>query len=202
MKLFVKTWIFRLALAACAAMALGQGAYAGVVASLQYAETSLDGGLFQYDYTLHVEGDPIADAGYDAYDFALFFSPTVSLVRVFAPVDWNSIVGKDFVDLFSLSPGAAPTGTDVGPGQSLAGFRFLFDAQVGSLPFQVMLANPIDLFNPIIVDGRSVPEISERALPLPAPLALMVTGLVGLALAKRRTRSSCTAVERPRRQGS
>lgn len=90
-----------------------------------------DVGLFRYEYTLHNQSDPLIDAGSDAYDLTLFFSVLNSLTSSATPVDWDLIAGAGFLDTFLLQPGANPAEADGGPGQSLGGFDFVFDGQVG-----------------------------------------------------------------------
>ena len=48
-------------------------------------ESDLGGGLWKYDYTLYNTSNSITDEGYDLYDFALYFDPTVTLSNVLFP---------------------------------------------------------------------------------------------------------------------
>jgi hypothetical protein len=163
-----------------------RSAAAAPIASLQYLETNLGGGLFQYDYTLRNLGDPVIDAGADLFDFALFFSDTISLVtddvRNAAPADWQVIGGSSFLDATSLAPGASPLGADVGPGGMLTGFRFVLDGQIGSTAFEALFVNPTDpAADPIIFDGVTAP-----AAPVPEPSALLLVATGIGALVSRR----------------
>jgi hypothetical protein len=176
----------RTALAACVVWLVSVPAGAIPMASLDYLETELGGGLFQYEYTLGNLGDPVADAGFDAYDMFLAFAPGVSLVSATTPAGWDIIFGAGFLDAFSLLPGAAPVGTDVGPRQSLAGFTFVFDDRVGSLPFQVVFTNPLDPANPVTYDGVSTPLRVQE----PSALLLLGAGLAAAVLERRRRRQA------------
>jgi hypothetical protein len=153
------------------------------IASLEYIETALGGGMFQYDYILSNLSDPVSDAGFDAWDVALFFPAGASLLSATTPLGWDLISGVGFLDAFSVVPGPSPLGTDVAPGQSLAGFNFVFDSRVGSLPFQVVFTNPLDPDNSVTHDGLTTPAAS---VPEPTSLLLLGTGLASLALLCRR----------------
>jgi hypothetical protein len=188
MKASLRMWVGRISVVMTTVVATApQPVGATPIASLQYLETELGGGQFRYEYTLFNVADPGEDPGADAYDFALFFSPSTSLVSSNTPAGWALIGGDGFLDTFSTRPGAAPLGTDVGPGQSLAGFDFVFDGQLGSIPFQVVFANPVDPGNPHVYDGLTV--AAPAAVPEPGSLLLLGSGVVTMALARRRRRA-------------
>jgi len=165
-------------------------AVASPIASVEYVETSLGGGLFQYDYSVHNLADPAtdpADAGADLYWLTLIFSPSVSLVGATTPANWDAIGGSGFVDLFSLVPGAAPAGADIGPGQLLSGFSVLLNGQIGSSAFQALFTNVADPFNPVISEGSTLPRPSDSTpVPEPATLVLVAWGMGSLAARWRR----------------
>lgn len=163
----------------------GDPAIAAPIPAFEYVETGLGGGLFQYDYTVSNLGDPIAGAGFDVFDVALFFPAATSLTSSALPSGWDIIAGTGFLDAFSLQPGPAPAGTDIGPGQSLAGFRFVFDSQVGALPFQAVLSNPVDPQNPVVYDGVTS-AAAPAPVPEPATLLLLGTGVGSAWLSRRR----------------
>jgi hypothetical protein len=95
------------------------------------------------------------------------------------PAGWDLIAGADFLDAFSLLPGAAPFGSDIAAG-SLATFSFLFDNQLSNLAFQVVFANPLDPIAPVTFNGVAKP------VPEPMSLLLIATGFGALAVARRR----------------
>src|SRR3990170_380669 len=130
-------------------------------ADFRYAETSLGGGLWQYDYTLFNTSDPVLDAGYDVYDIFISFSSSSSYSILSYPAGWDpTFSGPGFIEVFS-DPWGSPPGQDVIPGASLAGFSFLFDYRVGDTYFEAYLTNPVDAFNPVIYNGTT------SALPTP-----------------------------------
>ena len=176
-----------------ATLALTGSASASPIAVVSFVETEVVPGSFRYDYTLTNGGDPVLDAGLDAYDLAFFFPVSSSVSVMGLPTGWDSIVGAGFVDTFSLIPGAAPIGADVGPGSSLGLFSLVFGDRVGPIAFQVVFANPTDTENPVLVDGVTQAAVQPPAeVPEPASLILLSTGIatVTARLRRRRTRES------------
>lgn len=158
-------------------------AVAAPIADFRYVETALAGGHYQYDYTLFNDGDPAGDAGYDIYDVAIFFS-SGAFISGSVPIDWDVIGGGGFVASFSLAPGAPPTGADVGPGMTLAGFSFVIDQQVGAVPFEVLFTNPVDPFDPILFEGVTS---AATLVPEPSSMLLLASGIGALFAARRRS---------------
>src|SRR5262245_61033315 len=92
-------------------------AQAAPIAVLEYVETALGGGLYQYDYTLRNAGDPVDDDGFDLYDLTIVFPSLVTLESFALPASWTSIpdttpVSTVFFNAFSTSPGLPPAGAD------------------------------------------------------------------------------------------
>jgi hypothetical protein len=159
------------------AIGLPTGATAAPIADFKFVETALSGGLYRYDYTLLNGADPFVDVGNDIFDVALLFDPG-SLITASVPVDWDAIGGLGFVEAFSLQPGPAPFGSDLGPGLILSGFSFVFDQRIGAVPFQALFVNPADFANPLVFNGVTS-AAPDTTVPEPATMLLMTIGLGG-----------------------
>jgi hypothetical protein len=162
---------------------------AAPIANVTYLETSLGGGQFRYDYTVENASDPATDLGADAFDFALFFTGNVLPALSTLPSGWDMIGGAGFLDAFSQTPGAAPTGSDIGIGQSQL-FSFVFDTQIGDTAFWVVFTNPDDPSTPNTAIGTTAPASPGPGPdPVPEPSTLLLLGS-GLAGAWRMRRAS------------
>jgi hypothetical protein len=159
-------------------------AFATPSVSITYTETSLAGGLWQYDYTIFNTSDPINDVDYNLYDVFFTFDPSKTTTVVSLPTGWENMSDIGFADTFSLNPGVAPVGTDIGPGASLSGFVFQFDYEVGPLAFDALLFNPLDEANPFVFSGTSA--AAATSVPEPSVLMLLGSGIAGLAVIRRR----------------
>lgn len=161
-------------------------AAAAPIAVVDYVETPLSGGRFQYEFTVSNEADPITEAGVDLYDVFLLFPTDVELTELGLPTDWESIAPPTlpfttpFFQFFSLASSA-----DIRPGEQLSGFRLVLNLQIGAVPFTATFVNPPDPSAPFTIDGVTTP-ITATAVPEPASLLLVASG--GAALFRRRRR--------------
>jgi hypothetical protein len=71
-----------------------------------------------------------------------------------------------FFELFSLSPGAPPGGSDIPPGSSLSDFLFQCDTRIGPIPSTVTFVNSVDPNDPLIFPGTGEPAGYRDYLPL------------------------------------
>jgi hypothetical protein len=155
------------------------------MAEVQYLETDLGGGSFQYDYFITNTTDPLTDPGLDIFDVFFTFEPTVELTIDSLPTDWDSnpfigTPGFGFAVVFSLSPGASPVGADIGPGMTLGGFNFVFNEQVGNIDFIASFWDSIDDEFGGVFAGKTAP------VPEPATILLLASGMTGLGIFGRK----------------
>jgi hypothetical protein len=145
-----------------------------------FSESNLGGGQWRYDYTLINTSDPVADAGFDVFDFFLKIDPAGTLSNILSPASWDqNSDSSSFIQWFSTAPGEPPAGADIAPGTSLNGFNFDSNTRLASLSFEVTLNNPLEPGNPLVLEGNSAPASSP--VPEPAILLLLVNGLAGIA---------------------
>jgi hypothetical protein len=141
-------------------------------AELTYTETALGVSLWQYEYTVFNTSDPVEDAGYDLYDMFFTFDSEATFTILQIPDYWDGWGDMGFAETFSYAPGTPPE-------ESLDGFIFQFDQQVGDLYFEALLTNPDDPFNPVVYSGTATP------IPEPCTIFVFLFGLMGIVGLKK-----------------
>jgi hypothetical protein len=79
---------------------------------------------------------------------------------------WDPVNKAGSFELFSLTTGSPPGGSDIPPGFSLSGFLFQCDTRIGPVPFSAIFVNPSDPNDPLIFPGISEPAGFRLFLPL------------------------------------
>jgi hypothetical protein len=167
------------------AMLMPAAAAATPIATLTLLSEAQVGLSFEYEVVLTNGAHPVIDAGADLYFLAISFPATVQLLDASVPAGWAPTFDSTFFSAISDSPGTPPAGTDIAPGDSLGGFRLLFDQQVGSLGFDVLFTNVDDPGSPIPYVG-----VSTTVVPEPSSLLFCASGIALLYGLRRRRDSS------------
>jgi hypothetical protein len=98
-------------------------------ADLVYFETAIEGGWYQYDYTVY----NTSTAGETLWDIGFWFNEDATLEWLNAPTGWSTNPSPTF---FMAGFAEAWTETDQIPANdSLSGFRFKIDYQAGDMDF-------------------------------------------------------------------
>jgi len=137
-------------------------------------ETNIGSGWWQYDYTI----SNTSDTGESLYMFLLDFEQTVTVEGSTLPTAWFGVVWEGtndttFVDAMSFNPA-----TYVSAGDSLAGFSFRADTQLGNLSYHA------EFINTSSIDGITSNSASPVA-PEPVSTVLFLTGGVIMAFRYR-----------------
>lgn len=149
--------------------------------AINYVETDLGGGLWQYEYIVTNTLDRRTFPGYDLFDVRIDFDPAADVSLLSLPTGWDSILDAGSAELFSTYVGPPPTGTDIPPSSSLRGFLFQFDYRAGNTGFASVFVNPNDPNTPIVFDG-----VTGIAAPEPGTIALVLPVLIGGLLVGRK----------------
>jgi hypothetical protein len=137
-------------------------------AKFTYVEKAQPGD-WQYEFTL---SNTASVPGADLYDLSFTFPSSGTFSVISLPSGWDYFSSWDPVskagafELFSLTPGAPPVGSDIPPGSSLSGFLFQFDTRIGPVPFTATFVNPADPDDPLIFSGTIEPVGYRVYLPM------------------------------------
>ncbi|MBI5195695.1 MAG: PEP-CTERM sorting domain-containing protein [Nitrospirae bacterium] len=149
-------------------------------ANLTYLEMALPGGWYQYDYT----AANTSTNGAKLWTFNFWFSEAATFTWLNVPTGWST-------DHPFLS-GYEETSTDpytlanaVLPGNSLSGFRFKSDYQLGDMPFEAYFITTSGGLSSSsgMTSGTSVPVVPE-----PISSILFLSGGATLAVKRLRKR--------------
>jgi hypothetical protein len=179
-----KSSLSSLLFAAIGILLIASVAQASLSANILYTETNLGSGLWQYDFVFQntsLAGDTHPYLQSVKLDFEnanvnMLNKPSGWTVYTFtgtAPI--GTPVSTDYLEMWSDMMGA-----DVLPGSSLGGFKFTADYHIGTIAYEAMFSNHAFPENFTSLTGTA------SAVPVPAAVWLLGSGLVGLAGFRRR----------------
>ncbi len=134
-------------------------------ASLMFQEQDLGTGWWQYDYTV----TNTSDNGESLYMFLLDFDQTITIQGSSLPQSWFGVVWEGtnvttFLDARSINPASY-----ISAGESLNGFSFQANSQVGTLSYHA------EFLNVSSVAGSTSPA-AITVVPEPLSSFLFITG--------------------------
>ncbi len=106
-------------------------AFASPSASLLYNETALGGGLWQYDYTFN----NTSNAGEYLYKIFLDFGQAYTATGSLLPTGWFGTVWEGTNSTASLDAMTIDTSYDIAANNSLGGFSFNVNQQLGNIAY-------------------------------------------------------------------
>lgn len=171
--------------AVLAILMITPAAQASLTADIRYSETDLGAGLWQYDYVF--KNTSSIDATHPHLNQVnLYLGGETSVTVLNMPTDWTSYtfigaaeigtpVATDYLEMYSDILSA-----DVLIGSSLGGFRFTTDYQLGNIAYDAVFSNHA------VIEGFATSSGTASAVPIPAAVWLLGSGLVGLVGIRRR----------------
>ena len=146
-------------------------------ASLMFQEQDLGTGWWQYDYSV----TNTSDNGEYLYMFLLDFDQTVTVQGSTLPQSWFGVVWEEtnvttFLDARSINPA-----TYISAGESLNGFSFRANNQVGNLSYHAEFLNVSSINGSTKLDNAPTPPV----VPEPLSSLLFVTGGATIVLGNR-----------------
>ena len=140
------------------------------IPNISFQETDEGGGWYTYDYTFENKSDDYL------YSLWLDFDSSYNISSVVLPTGWDGFWSAGTTTF--LETHSTGTGFDIGYEESLDGFSFTIDHQVGGIPFTAY----IDDHNGgrTSVSGTTIPVVPE-----PVSTILFITGGAVMAARKR-----------------
>lgn len=168
----------------CGSLTLCLGSSLGLLSGatvISYTERDLGENLFVDDYVIENGFDPFTQSGFNLFEVTFKFPLPANVLAV--PAGWDFVQNSSALDVFSTNSGNSPLGTDIGPGQALSGFSFLFIGRVGPVNFTASFSDPTRGGEPFVQNGATVmtnvPEpCNLAALGFAASLMVVVSGRV------------------------
>jgi PEP-CTERM motif len=163
-----------LAVALLAIAASGHPVHAGLITTLEVTTKAVAGGLTEYDYTL-------SDLSASTVNVSFLFiavDTTASLTALSAPVGWDISYATGDLAVGFTSPDPS---VDIVPGSSGA---FSFDSPLRPSPASYQVAGIDASGNFLTNDGM----ILTASVPEPASALLLTAGVLGMLVARRRSK--------------
>ena len=153
-------------------------AFAGPLSAttVSYDVANISGNTWEYSYTLNND-----TLGFAIEEFTIYFDYTAyeNLISTAGPSGWDPLViqpdtglpDDGFYDALVIS------GSGIGVGGSLGVFSVQFDYLLGGTPG----SQAFDIVDPFTFDVLDSGQTALTAVPVPATIWLLLSGLIGLA---------------------